>query len=111
MLIINSIPDRGWTRRHGLFFLMGGFVLCDKDGEPNKTLSLGHFRRLLYKKVIDFPHLTSFEIQERSNPHPTFALIALLQAVWFIMHCLSRFVNPRPGWTVGPVITQLEATS
>ena len=109
MLIITL--DHGWTRRHGLFLLMGGFVLCNKDGKPIKTLSLGHFRRLLNEGVIDFPHLTSFEIQERSNLHPTFALIALLQSVWFIMHCLSRFVNPRPGWTVGPVITQLEATS
>lgn len=98
--------DRGWTRRHGLFLLMGGFVLCNKDGQPSKTLSFPHFSRLVRHNVIEFPRLTSLEIQERSNLHPTFTFIALMQATWFVAQCLSRFISAS---TPGPVITQLEA--
>ena len=88
---------------------MGGFVLCDKNGQPTKVLTFPHFRRLLDEGVIDFPCLTSSEIQERSNFHPAFALVAFLQAAWFITRCFSRLINASlmdPGI---PVITQLEA--
>ena len=97
---------RCWTRRHGLFLLMGGFVLCNKDGQPSKTLSFPHFSLLVRQKVIEFPRLTSLEIQEQSNLHPTFAFVALMQATWFVAQCLSRFISAS---TPGPVITQLEA--
>jgi len=63
---------------------MGGFVLCNKDGQPIKTLSFPHFKRLVRAKAIDLPPLTSLEIQERSNRHPALTFIALLQATWFV---------------------------
>ena len=85
---------------------MGGFILCNKDGQPIKTISVLHFKHLVREKIIDFPQLTSLEIQERSNLHPAFVLIALLQATWFVAQCVFRFTNDSP--TV-PVITQLEA--
>jgi len=88
---------------------MGGFILCDKDGQPTTVLTFPHFRRLLNEGVIDFPCLTSSEIQERSNFHPAFALVAFLQAAWFITRCFSRLINASlmdPGI---PVTTQLEA--
>src|SRR6266498_2818789 len=88
--------DHGWTRRHGLFLLMGGFVLCNSVGQPIKTLSFPHFRRLVRYNLIDFPRLTSLEIQERSNLHPALALIAFLQATWFVAQCHSRFINASP---------------
>jgi len=87
---------------------MGGFVLCNKDGQPTKTLSFPHFKRLVHENVIDFPHLTSLEIQERSNLHPAFAFIALLQATWFIAQCLSRVINAGQSVQSLVVITQLE---
>ena len=90
---------------------MGGFVLCNKDGQPTKTLSLPHFRRLVRENVIDFPQLTSLEIQERSNLHPVFAFIASLQATWFVSQCVSRFVHARSTDPVLLVITQFEAVA
>jgi len=90
---------------------MGGFVLCNKDGQPTKTLSLPHFRRLVRENVIDFPRLTSLEIQERSNFHPVFAFIALLQATWFVSQCVSRFVHASSTDPVSLVITQFEAVT
>jgi len=88
---------------------MGGFVLCNKDGQPTKTLSFPHFRRLVRENVIDFPKLTSSEIQERSNLHPVFAFIALLQATWFVSQCVSRFVHSSSTDSVLLATTQLEA--
>ena len=87
---------------------MGGFVLCH-NGKPIKTLSLPHFQRLVYEKVIDLPHLTSSEIQERSNLHPALAFIAFLQATWFVAQCLVRFTNASATTPGLPVITQFEA--
>jgi len=75
---------------------MGGFV----------TLSLPHFRRLVHAKAIDLPHLTSLEIQERSNLHPALAFIALLQATWFVAQCLVRFINASATVPGLPVMTQ-----
>ena len=71
-----------------------------------KILSCSHLHRLLYQKAIDLPLMNSSEIQERGNLHPSFALIALLQAVWFVTQCLSRFVDSRKGQ--GSPVTQLE---
>ena len=88
---------------------MGGFVLCNKDGQPIKTLSFPHFKRLVRAKAIDLPPLTSLEIQERSNLHPALAFIALLQATWFIAQCLVRFINASATVPGLPVITQFEA--
>ena len=88
---------------------MGGFILCDKDGQPTKTISFSHFKRLIRERVVDFPRLTSLEIQERSNLHPVLALIALLQATWFVLQCLLRFINAGRSVPGLPVITQLEA--
>jgi len=90
---------------------MGGFVLCDKNGQPTKILTFPHFKRLLYDGVIDFPCLTSSEIQERSNFHPAFALIAFLQAAWFATRCLSRLINASSMYPDMPVITHLEAVA
>ena len=58
---------------------MDGFILSDKDGQPAKVLAFP----LLDNGVIDFPRL---KIQERSNFHPAFALIAFLQAGPSVVH-------------------------
>ena len=88
---------------------MGGFVLCNEDGQPTKTLSFSHFKNLVRQRSIDFPHLTSLEIQERSKIHPALTLIALLQATWFIAQCLSRFITANPMDPGLRTITQWEA--
>ena len=99
--VISKSPlDRGWTRRHALFLMMGGFLLA-KDGLPLQTISVQLFRHLLQRGAIDFPALTVADIQERSNLHPILLSLILLQAIWFVLQCISRLVT-------GLVITQLE---
>jgi len=88
---------------------MGGFLLCDKNGQPTKILAFPDFRRLLNQGVIGFPRLTSSEIQQRSNFHPAIALIAFLQAAWFVTRCISRLISGSLTDPGTPVITQLEA--
>lgn len=95
--------DRGWTRRHALFLMMGGFVLT-KDGLQMQTVSTRLFQRLVQQNAIDVPTMTTAGIQERSNLHPVLAYLALLQAVSFVVQCLSRVIR-------GLLITQLEVTT
>ena len=99
--LLPYLSDRGWTRRHALFLLMGGFMLCE-NGQPIQTLSIPQFRRLLQRGAIDFPSTTISEIKERGSLHPTFAFLVILQVTWFTTQCLSRLAK-------GLVITQLEA--
>lgn len=94
---------RGWTRRHALFLMMGGFVLT-KDGLPIQTVSPQLFRRLIPHNAIEFSTISTAGIQERCNLHPILAVLALLQAVWFAVQCLSRVIS-------GLLITQLEVTT
>jgi len=79
---------------------MGGFILC-KDGQPVQTLSEPRMVRLLEQGAITLPTITTADIKEQSNLHPTFAFLAFLQASWFVVECLSRVVD-------GLLITQLE---
>src|SRR6266545_124058 len=95
--------DMGWTRRHALFLMMGGFVLTN-DGLPMQAVSTQLFRRLMNQGVIKFPILTKADIQERSKFHPIFASIVLFQAIWFTVQCLSRVAT-------GLLITQLEVST
>jgi len=99
-VISKSLLDRGWTRRHALFLMMGGFLLT-KDGLPLQTISVQLFRHLLQRGAIDFPALTVADIQERSNLHPILLSLILLQATWFVLQCISRLIT-------GLLITQLE---
>ena len=91
---------KGWTRKHALFLMMGGFVLT-KDGLPMQAISIQLFKRLVYQGVVEFPTLTHGDIQERSKFHPIFAAIVFFQALWFAVQCLSRIAT-------GLLITQLE---
>ena len=59
---------RGWTKTHGHFIQMGGFMLF--EGEiPKSVLTPKRFSELLAAGKIEFPTVTveEIDIEDRSN--------------------------------------------
>ncbi|EDQ99279.1 uncharacterized protein LACBIDRAFT_316764 [Laccaria bicolor S238N-H82] len=79
----------GWTKTHGYFLQMGGFMLMDGD-EMVGVLTPEMFRDLLQDGMIAFPSITEEEIEDRSKADGLAKGIAVLQTVWFIAQCISR---------------------
>ena len=81
--------DRGWTKSHGHFIQMGGFMLFEGD-IPKGVLSPKRFSELLTAGKIEFPTVTVEEIKDRSKTDGFSKTIALGQTLWFVAQCLGR---------------------
>jgi hypothetical protein len=88
-----------WTKTHGYFIQMGGFMLYDK--KPIQVLSPEHFGRLLREKRIDMPSINEEEIQDRSKSDGLAKALVIIQTLWFIGQCIVRMAQ-------GLDITELE---
>ncbi|TFK42286.1 hypothetical protein BDQ12DRAFT_719178 [Crucibulum laeve] len=98
--IAAAYHERGWTKTHGFFVQMGGFMLF-RNGEPLHTLTLSKLEDLVQRGDIDFPDVTDAEIQDRSKGDPFAKGVVLLHTTWFITKCITRAAQ-------GLVITELE---
>ena len=58
--------DRGWTKTHGHFFQMGGFMLYEGN-DAKGVLTPWRFSQLLREGKIEFPTVTVEEIEDRSK--------------------------------------------
>ena len=81
--------DRGWTKSHGYFIQMGGFMLYEGDVAKG-VLSPERFSKLLTAEKIEFPTVTVEEIEDRSKSDEFSKTIALSQTLWFVTQCISR---------------------
>lgn len=91
---------RGWTRTHGFFAIMGGYMLYDENDIPVRTLR----PKALDDDTLDFPNMTQDEIQDRSKGDMLSKGLVLLQTTWFVLQCLGRAVERLPT-------TELEITT
>ena len=83
--------DRRWTKTHGHFIQMGGFMLFDSEGNIAKgVLTPETFSELLTKEKIEFPKVTVKEIEDRSKSDGFSKTIALSQTLWFVAQCIAR---------------------
>jgi hypothetical protein len=81
--------ERGWTKTHGYFIQMGGFMLFEGNVAKG-VLSPERLSELLKLGKIEFPAVTVGEIEDRSKADGFSKTIALGQALWFIVQCLER---------------------
>ncbi|KAF8950662.1 hypothetical protein BDZ97DRAFT_1687152 [Flammula alnicola] len=92
--------DKGWTKTHGYFLQMGGFMLF--EGNTRKgVLSHRTLEALLEEDKIKFPNITEEEIQDRSKGDALSKTLVIGQTTWFIAQCISRKAQ-------GLVTTELE---
>jgi hypothetical protein len=79
-------PEYGWTRTHGFFAVMGGFVLYEDD-KPPSILDPRELAPYLRKGEID---ITQKEIQDRSRGDVLSKGLVVIQMGWFILQCIGR---------------------
>ena len=85
----NPTLERGWTKAHGHFIQMGGFMLFEGNVAKG-VLSPERFSELLAAGKIEFPTLTLEEIEDRSKADGFSKTIALGQTLWFVAQCIAR---------------------
>jgi len=73
-----------WSRVHGFFATMGGFV----DGE--RALSLEDIEELVRNEEIEYPIVSREEIQDRSKGDAVTKALVVLQTAWFLLQCVAR---------------------
>ncbi|KAF5356518.1 hypothetical protein D9757_013521 [Collybiopsis confluens] len=93
-----------WTVAHGMFLVMGGFVLADESGTRIEVLQAVKLDRLLSNHVVTLPHIPESEIMDRSKGDALAKALVLIQTTWFIAQVVSRAVLHLP-------ITELELTT
>ena len=81
--------DRQWTKTHGHFIQMGGFMLYEGN-DAKGVLSPERFSKLLTAGKISFPTVTVEEIEDRSKADGFSKTIAFGQTLWFVAQCLAR---------------------
>ncbi|KIJ10182.1 hypothetical protein PAXINDRAFT_102074 [Paxillus involutus ATCC 200175] len=79
-----------WTRTHGFFALMGGFVL--QDGAERTALNWHDLRLLKTKKIMN-PRIEKKQISGRSKSDGLGNTILVLQLSWFILQVVARAAN------------------
>ncbi|KAF8170575.1 hypothetical protein BJ912DRAFT_1047864 [Pholiota molesta] len=89
-----------WTKTHGYFIQMGGFVLY-RGSRRAGVLSPEQMEELLRKRLIEFPSITEEEIQDRSKGDALSKMLVIGQTSWFIAQCITRRAQ-------GLVMTELE---
>ena len=86
--IINNL-ERGWTKTHGYFIQMGGFMLFEGNVAKG-VLSQEMFSEFLTAGKIEFPTITVEEIEDRSKGDSLSKTIVVGQTLWFIVQCIAR---------------------
>ncbi|KIJ10183.1 hypothetical protein PAXINDRAFT_102075 [Paxillus involutus ATCC 200175] len=83
-----------WTRTHGFFALMGGFVL--QDGVEQTALGHRYYSpdlQLLKTKEIMNPRISEKQISGRSKSDGLGNALLVLQLSWFILQVVARAAN------------------
>ncbi|KAF5356516.1 hypothetical protein D9757_013527 [Collybiopsis confluens] len=93
-----------WTVTHGMFLVMGGFVLNDRSEERLEILRVDTLETLLSGGEVTLPHIAESEIMDKSKGDALAKTLVLIQTTWFIAQVISRVVLHLP-------ITELELTT
>ncbi|KAF9460661.1 hypothetical protein BDZ94DRAFT_1323921 [Collybia nuda] len=98
----DKFHEFGWTKTHGYFLQMGGFMLYDTDGKTRMyVLKVQDLMDLFTQGKIMFPTITEEEIQDRSKGDGLTKAIAIFQTTWFVTQCIARHIQ-------GLLVTELE---
>ncbi|KAF9480163.1 hypothetical protein BDN70DRAFT_640834 [Pholiota conissans] len=98
--LYNDKEHENWTKTHGYFIQMGGFVLYH-GSRRGGVLSPERMEALLRDRLIEFPTITEEEIQDRSKGDALSKMLVIGQTSWFIAQCITRRAQ-------GLIMTELE---
>ncbi|XP_006460427.1 hypothetical protein AGABI2DRAFT_203489 [Agaricus bisporus var. bisporus H97] len=87
--------DVKWTKTHGFFIQMGGFMLY-RDGLPVEVLTYESFKEHIDKKEIDVPRITERTINDKSKSDYLSKGFVVVQTTWFVVQCIARWARSLP---------------
>ncbi|KAF4616272.1 hypothetical protein D9613_008319 [Agrocybe pediades] len=83
-------PPR-WTRTHGFFLQMGGFMLREEG--KDRVLGWETLKEYYKQGRLDLSDITEDRINDHSKADGFAKGLALLQMFWFITQCVARFFD------------------
>ncbi|KIJ14008.1 hypothetical protein PAXINDRAFT_100363 [Paxillus involutus ATCC 200175] len=90
--IQRDLSSHQWTRTHGFFVLMGGFIL--QDGAHRELVKTRYDLKGLRLDVkIMNPKITKKQIRDRSKSDVLGNMLLVLQLSWFILQVIARATN------------------
>lgn len=93
----------GWSRTHGFFAVMGGFMMYEGN-KPKRVILPRELATLVADGTIDFPTTTEDEIKDKSKGDALSKGLVMIQTTWFILQCIARGAERLP-------ITELEVVT
>ncbi|KAF9555526.1 hypothetical protein CPC08DRAFT_711929 [Agrocybe pediades] len=81
-----------WTRTHGFFLQMGGFMLRE-EGKKDRVLGWKALKEYYKQGRLDLSDVTEDRINDHSKADGFAKGLALLQMFWFITQCVVRFFD------------------
>ncbi|KAF9542829.1 hypothetical protein CPC08DRAFT_716872 [Agrocybe pediades] len=81
-----------WTRTHGFFLQMGGFMLRE-EGKEERVLVWKALKEYYKQGQLDLSDITEDRINDHSKADGFAKGLALLQMFWFITQCVARLVD------------------
>jgi len=105
----NNKDDFKWTKTHGFFLQMGGFVLYENGNRP-RVLGWEHLIEHYKAGRIDLSDVTEARINDHSKADGFTKGLALLQTIWFIIQCIARFSDHHLVLTEIELVTAALAT-
>ncbi|KAF9542826.1 hypothetical protein CPC08DRAFT_801537 [Agrocybe pediades] len=81
-----------WTRTHGFFLQMGGFM-SREEGKQDRVLRWEALREYYKEGRLDLSDITEDRINDHSKADGFAKGLALLQMFWFITQCVARFFD------------------
>ena len=118
IILSKSLLERGWSKTHGFFIIMGGFHLFERhpintsnndefklhdDDIPLRPLAAydlyGDHTYWTNRADIDFASFTvptEEEIKDRGKSDWLAKSLVLLQTSWFMMQCVARAIEHLP---------------
>ncbi|KAF4616387.1 hypothetical protein D9613_008673 [Agrocybe pediades] len=79
-----------WTRTHGFFLQMGGFLLRE-EGQKDRVLGWSTPMKYYKQGRLDLSGVAEDRINDHSKADGFAKGLALLQMLWFITQCIARF--------------------
>ncbi|KIJ10404.1 hypothetical protein PAXINDRAFT_86139, partial [Paxillus involutus ATCC 200175] len=88
---MRNASDEQWTRTHGFFALMGGFVI--QDGPQQKTLRPCNDLQYLRDEIVVNPEIMKEEMSNKSKCDGLGNALLVVQLLWFILQVVARASN------------------
>ncbi|KIM75922.1 hypothetical protein PILCRDRAFT_41284, partial [Piloderma croceum F 1598] len=83
---VSGSSERKWTRTHGFFALMGGFMLF--DDQPPRTLLPSELDCYIADIIVN-----KEEIKDKSKGDVLSKALVIVQTGWFVLQCIGRGVE------------------